>query len=76
MSVGQLKDTMDAMKEKCVRNAESFSNYMDGKASMEEQMVVFDSLKEALHKEFPDLSDADLNVKATNIKNSISEDKE
>ena len=39
-------------------------------------MGVFDSLKEALHKEFPDLSDADLNVKATNIKNSISEDKE
>ncbi len=76
MSVGQLKDTMEAMKEKGVENAESFSNYMDGKASMEEQMVVFGSLKEALHKEFPDLSDADLNVKATNIKNSISEDKE
>ncbi len=75
MSVEQLKDTMDAMKEKGVKNAESFSNYMDGKASMEEQMVIFDSLKEAMHKEFPDLSDADLNIKVTHIKDYMGQDK-
>lgn len=76
MSVGQLKNTMDAMKEKGVKNAESFSNYMDGKAGMEEQMVIFDSLKEAMHKEFPNLSDADLNIKVTHIKDYMEQDKQ
>lgn len=70
-----MKHTLDGMKERGVKSAESFSNYMDGKASMEEQMAVYDSLKEALHKEFPDLSDADLNVKVTNIKDFIEQDK-
>lgn len=73
MSVGQLKDTMDVMKEKGVKSAESFSNYMDGKANMEEQMMVYDSLKEALRKEFPDLSDADLNIKVTHIKDFMQD---
>lgn len=54
----------------------SFSNYMDGKAGMEEQMVIFDSLKEAMHKEFPNLSDADLNIKVTHIKDYMEQDKQ
>ncbi len=75
MTCGQLKNTMDAMKERGVKNTESFSNYMDGKANMEEQMVIFDSLKDALRKEFPDLSDAELNVKTSHIKDFVAENK-
>ena len=68
-----VKYTMDAMKERGVKNAESFSNYMDGKANMEEQMVMYDSLKEALHREFPDLSEAELNIKTSHIKDFVAD---
>lgn len=75
MSNEGIKNTLDGMKERGINSTESFSNYMDGKATMEEQMAVYDSLKEALHKEFPDLSDADLNVKVTHI-NDFMQDKQ
>lgn len=73
MTGEQMKNTMDAMKERGVKNAESFSNYMDGKANMEEQMVMYDSLKEALHREFPDLSEAELNIKTSHIKDFVAD---
>lgn len=73
MTGEQMKNTMDAMKERGVKNAESFSNYMDGKANMEEQMAVYDSLKEALHREFPDLSEAELNIKTSHIKDFVAD---
>lgn len=75
MTAGEVKETLDSMKKNGVKSAESFSNYMDGKANMEEQMVIYDSLKEAMHKEFPDLSDADLNTKVTNIKDFMQQNK-
>lgn len=75
MSNEGIKNTLDGMKERGINSTESFSNYMDGKATIEEQMAVYDSLKEALHKEFPDLSDADLNVKVTHI-NDFMQDKQ
>lgn len=68
-----MKHTLDEMKERGMKNAESFSNYMDGKANMEEQMMVYDSLKEALRKEFPDLSNAELNTKVTHIKDFMQD---
>ncbi len=76
MTEGQVKETLDGMKERGVKDAGSFSNYMEGKANMEEQMAVYDSLKEALRKEFPDLSDADLNTKVANIEDAMKQDKQ
>ncbi len=73
MTCEQVKNTMEAMKERGVKNTESFSNYMEGKADMEEQMVMYDSLKEALHREFPDLSDAELNIKTSHIKDFVAD---
>ncbi len=70
-----MKNTLYAMKERGLDNARSYSNYMEGNASPEEHMIVYDSLKEALHKEFPDLSDAELNKKVTHIKDFVQQDK-
>lgn len=75
LSPEEMKDTLVGMKERGLKTAEGFSNYMDGKANMEEQMIVFDSLKDALRKEFPDLSDAELNVKTSHIKDFVAENK-
>lgn len=76
MTEGEVKGTLDVMKEKGIENAESFSNYIEGKATVEEQMVIYDSMKEALHREFPNLSEADLNVKVAHIKDFMKQDKE
>lgn len=70
-----VKNTLESMKERGVKNAGSFSDYMEGKAGPEEHMIVYDSLKEALHKEFPDLSNAELNAKVTHIKDFVQQAK-
>lgn len=74
---GRLSDagiagTIQKMKEKNFSSAESVSDYVNGSPSLslEQQIKVFDSLKESLRKEFPNASDSELNVRVSNIRNN------
>lgn len=62
--------TLEQMKNRGLEDGQVFSDYFKGTPTLtfEEGKEVFDSLKEALRKENPNLSDKELNVKVSALK--------
>ncbi len=74
-----LGSELKALEEECAKETLAdvckAASEREGEFDMKKEVAVYDSLKEALHKEFPDLSDTALKAKVANIKDFVQQAK-